>query len=110
MSGGQRLLPEIRSQLQKPIDTVFILPQYLGLASHSLPRVGLHFRISGPESTTLARENRSRRNLHGNQEEGKEEETLTRCETILARTKNLTSPSGEAPLEGLSLRVAISNW
>jgi hypothetical protein len=54
------------------------------------------FLQSGPE---VARENRSRRNLHGNEKEGKKEETLTVCETILARAENLSSLSGEAPLE-----------
>jgi hypothetical protein len=48
----------------------------------------------------LARENRSRRILHGNQEEGKKEETLTVCETILRKGQEFKpSLSGEAPLE-----------
>jgi hypothetical protein len=65
------------------------------------------FLQSGPD---VARENRSRRNLHGNQEEGKKEETLTVCETILARAKDLSSLSGEAPLERRFLSGAVSNW
>jgi hypothetical protein len=56
---------------------------------------------SGPVVNNLARENRSRRNLHGNEEEGKEkEETLTACETILRTDREFsTGLSGEAPPE-----------
>jgi hypothetical protein len=39
----------------------------------------------GPDVNFLARENRSRRNLHGNEEEGKKEETLTVGETFSHR-------------------------
>jgi hypothetical protein len=55
--------------------------------------------------TSFARENRSRRNLHGNEEKGKKEEALTVCETILRAGQDLTSLSGEAPLEGRFLFV-----
>jgi hypothetical protein len=55
--------------------------------------------------TPFARENRSRRNLHGNEEKGKKEEALTVCETILRAGQDLTSLSGEAPLEGRFLFV-----
>jgi hypothetical protein len=56
--------------------------------------------------TSFARENRSRRNLHGNEEKGKKEETLTVCETILRTGQDLTSLSGEAPLERRFLLTA----
>jgi hypothetical protein len=49
--------------------------------------------------TSFARENRSGRNLHGNEEKGKKEEALTVCETILRTGQDLTCLSGEAPLE-----------
>jgi hypothetical protein len=58
------------------------------------------FRKLVRQLTSFARENRSRRNLHGNEEKGqKKEETLTVCETILRTGQDLTSLSGEAPLE-----------
>jgi hypothetical protein len=44
-----------------------------------------------------------RRNLHGNEKEGKKEETLTVRETILAYATNFTGLLREAPLEGLFL-------
>ena len=44
--------------------------------------LGWLFKYKGPFVKTFARENRSRRNLHGNEEEGKKEETLTVGETI----------------------------
>jgi hypothetical protein len=45
----------------------------------------LALQIQGPKFTTLARENRSRRNLHGNEEESQKEETLTAGEASLAQ-------------------------
>jgi hypothetical protein len=63
----------------------------------------LVFQTQGPVLTTFARENRSRRNLHGNEKEGKKEETLTVRETILAYATNFTGLLREAPLEGLFL-------
>jgi hypothetical protein len=48
--------------------------------------------------------------FNGNEEESKKEETLTVCETILRKGQNLTSLSGEAPLERRFLlgQLAIS--
>jgi hypothetical protein len=63
--------------------------------------------------TPFARENRSRRNLHGNEEEGKKEETLTVCETILRMGREFNQRlSGEAPLERRFLlgQLAVGNW
>jgi hypothetical protein len=62
--------------------------------------------------TRFARENCSRRILHGNEEEGKKEETLTVCETILRMGQEFNRLSGEAPLERRSrfLQLAVSNW
>jgi hypothetical protein len=55
------------------------------------------FGIRVPE---VSRENRSRRNLHGNEEEGKKEETLTDClRNDTRKSQNFTRLSGEAPLE-----------
>jgi len=53
---------------------------------------------SGPVLRTFARENRSRRNLHGNQEEGKKEETLIVCETILRTGREFQPASQEKHL------------
>src|ERR1700689_918266 len=78
------------------VDTAFILPQYLVLRKLPVQQVGRLLVCGSPKST---RENRSRRNLHGNEEESKKEETLTVCETILRKGRDLTSLSGEAPLE-----------
>jgi hypothetical protein len=68
----------------------------------------------------FAKGNRSGRNLHGNEEEGKKEETLVSCETFSRRPRISTSLSGEAPLEGRFLfepgilgadvKLAISDW
>jgi len=80
-----------------------MLTQYLVLDDHSLLQVGLVFQVQGPESAPLQGKI-ERRNLHGNQEEGKkeEEETLTVGETIpRTHTTNFTGLSREAPLEGL---------
>jgi hypothetical protein len=55
----------------------------------------------------FARENCSRRILHGYEEEGKKEETLTVCETILRMGQEFNRLSGEAPLEG---RFPLCNW
>jgi hypothetical protein len=56
----------------------------------------------GPEIYNFARENRSRRKLHGNEEESKKEETLTVSEDDASRsTSNFTGLLREAPLEGL---------
>jgi hypothetical protein len=96
---------EFFGSIQNYVDTAFVLPQYLVLRTLPIPQVGWRVAIG----TTFARENRSRRNLHGNEEEGKKEETLTVCETIL-RTCKITSLSGEAPLERRFLSGAISNW
>jgi hypothetical protein len=49
--------------------------------------------------TPLQGKNCSRRILHGNEEEGKKEETLTVCETILRMGQEFNRLSGEAPLE-----------
>jgi hypothetical protein len=60
------------------------------------------FEKWGPGNLYLARENRSRRNLHGNEEESKKEkETLTVSETISRNSRIFTGLSGEAPLERL---------
>jgi hypothetical protein len=40
-------------ELQNSIDTLFILPQYLGLEDHSLLQVGLVFQIQGPSQSPL---------------------------------------------------------
>jgi len=99
-------------ELQNSIDTLFILPQYLGLEDHSLLQVGLVFQIQGPKSAPLQGKI-ERRKLHGNQEEGKEkEETLTVGETISRTyTTNFTGLSREAPLEGLfRLRSSGEPW
>ena len=53
---------------------------------------------SGPVFRTFARENRSRRNLHGNEEEGKKEETLTVGETILRMGREFQPASQEKHL------------
>ena len=59
------------------------------------------FLQSGPRS---ARENRSRRNLHGNEKEGKKEETLTVGERFSrSPTSKFTRLSREAPPERLFL-------
>jgi hypothetical protein len=70
------------------IDSDVTVPQYLVLRMLPVPRVGWLWK-SGP---AVARENRSRRILHGNEEEGKKEETLTVGETILARAEELKEP------------------
>jgi hypothetical protein len=75
-----------------------MLPQYLVLRMLLVQQVGW-LRHSGPWKLAKGK-NRSRRNLHGNQEEGKKEETLTVCETILRKGQEFKpSLSGEAPLE-----------
>jgi hypothetical protein len=63
----------------------------------------LAFRVSrAPGLKTFARENRSRRNLHGNEEEGKKEETLTVGEDDTSLTSRfLTGLLREAPLKRL---------
>jgi hypothetical protein len=68
------------------------------------------FLHSGPEVT---RENRSRRNLHGNEEEGKKKETLTVCETILRKGQDFKPASQEKHLlRGVSVlqQLAAGNW
>jgi hypothetical protein len=69
--------------MQNSVDTLFILPQYLVSWGLLLLFVGSAFPEYGPElRICFSRENRSRRILHGNEEEGKKEETLTVGETI----------------------------
>jgi DNA-binding transcriptional MerR regulator len=64
--------------------------------------LGWPFKYKGP-SQTFARENRSRRNLHGNEKEGKKEETLTVSEDDTSLTPDFTGLLREAPLRGLFL-------
>jgi hypothetical protein len=59
-------------------------------------------RIRAPEFTTFARENRSRRNLHGNEEESKKEETLTVSKDDISYfTTNFTAPYEKHLVRGL---------
>jgi len=82
---------------------LFILPQYLGIEDLPILQVGLVLQYKGPKSRTLQGKIVQRRNLHGNEKEGKKEETLTVRETILAYATNFTGLLREAPLEGLFL-------
>jgi hypothetical protein len=69
-----------------------MLPQYLVSRTLPVPQIGERLR-SGPVFVTpFARENRSRRNLHGNEEESKKEETLTVCETTLRMGQEFNQP------------------
>jgi hypothetical protein len=64
--------------------------------------LGWSFRQRAPEFN-LAREIVQRRILHGNEKEGKKEETLTARETKSRVVTIFTGLSGEAPLERLFL-------
>jgi len=69
------------------------------------------FCIRAQQSRTFAGENRSRRNLHGNEEEGKKEETLIVGETILRTGRDFQPASQEKHLlRGVSFwqRSALS--
>ena len=92
-----------KSSLKNSIDTLFMLPQYLVVDGMPVLRVGLPFQEPGPrfQPNFCKRENRSRRNLHGNEEESKKEETLTASETTLAYAKKFTGLLREAPLKRL---------
>ena len=57
-------------------------------------QIGWHYAF-GPSIQNLCKGNRSRRNLHGNQEEGKKEETLTVGETILRTGREFQPASQE---------------
>src|SRR5271168_610486 len=70
---GRGRRKKIVHETQIYIDSGVTVPQYLVLRMLPVPRVGWLWK-SGP---AVARENRSRRILHGNEEEGKKEETLT---------------------------------
>jgi hypothetical protein len=75
-------------------------------SSPTTTRVGLS-STRARSRVTFARENRSRRNLHGNEEESKKEETLTVGETILAYATNFTGLLREAPLKRLFLLLQV---
>ena len=80
------------------VDTLLIMPQYLVLRMPPAPRIGWH-KYSGPtQSETLARGNRSRRKVHGNEEESQKEETLTVSETKLRRAKDFQPSLSRAQL------------
>jgi hypothetical protein len=51
-------------------------------------------------------------NLHGNEEEGKKEETLTVCETILRTGQEINQPLRRSLLRGASFleQLAIGSW
>jgi hypothetical protein len=67
-----------------------------------IPQLGWQYAF-GPGRQPFARENRSRRNLHGNEEEGKKEETLTVSETILRVGREFQPASQEKDfLRGVS--------
>jgi hypothetical protein len=57
-----------------------------------MSRVGLS-STRALSQQTFARENRSRRNLHGNEKEGKKEETLTVSEVITSLTPDFSLAS-----------------
>jgi hypothetical protein len=76
-------------EMKNYVDTAFTLPQYLVLRKLPVQQVGWLLVFGSPKST---RENRSRRNLHGNEEESKKEETLTVCETILRKGRDFNQP------------------
>src|SRR5580658_1758431 len=78
--------------LHNSVDTAFTLPQYLVLRTLPVPQVGWLFAIRSG-SLSFARENRSRRNLHGNEEESKKkEEALAVCEAILRTGQDFNQP------------------
>jgi len=88
---------KIFAKLQKDVDSLLTLPQYLVSRVLLTQENGVACLHSGPE---VEGKKRSRRNLYnGNKEKGKKEEALTVCEATLARAKNFSCLSGEAPLE-----------
>ena len=86
--------------LQNCVDTLFTLPQYLVLRMLPVQQVGRHFAFGPKYLTSFARENRSRRNLHGNEEESQKRRNTNRLRNDTSHGPRIsTSLSGEAPLE-----------
>ncbi len=76
-------LSEFLFQVQNSVDTAFILPQYLGLKTLPVLCVGSRSAFGSRSKQPLQGKIVHGGNLHGNQEEGKKEETLTVSETKL---------------------------